>query len=334
MIEHKFPLDVAPSDLEPWFSPDDVAGIEPLPGWHNSIYRIDLRTGDSYVLRVHVPIEDAEFVTPSLRIAAAYTSLLPFVPAPVQTRAGDFQAILSGRVATLWPFVQGAHGESKRLTNEVAAECLARIHRAGESVRDELEEVGTERWSEKSWHDNSRWMLAANEEFILRNGPKFEVGVEASQLVEIARADCDLTTASLVQIDSKEMITVPIHGDFYPNNLLVNTEGQVAGVIDWDESRIDWRTWDLANALLEFCSGTAGTDFNVDCAKSFTSSYESTAGKLTPLERSTLPLLIRARKLDEFMYSIGETMTGAVEDWDYLNQSCKGWLQIRQLEDL
>ncbi len=332
MIQHKFPLEIASTGLSPWLSPDDVTSVAPLPGWHNSIFRVDLVTGDRYVLKVHVPDEDSDFVEPTLRIADAYASVLPFVPGPVRTRDGALKATIERRVATLWPFVEGQNGETKAVTNEVAAKCLAAIHTAGLEVGRQLSDLDSETWVEKSWRANSRWNLETNGAFLYANRERYELWRD--HLVDELRVSCDELAVELRKVDIDHMTAVPIHGDFYPNNLMSSASGQMVGVIDWDESRIDWRTWDLANGLLEFCAGPAGTQLDVTSAREFIGYYEAAGSALTETERATLPLLLRARKLDELMYSIAETESGAVEDWEYLNQSLEGWLEVRNLERL
>lgn len=332
MIEHKYPLEISPGDLKPWLSPAHVTSIVPLPGWHNSIYRVDLSSGKWLVLRVHIPDEGPEFVEPTLRIAAAYASTVPFVPTPLTTRSGEYKTTISGRTATLWPYIEGVHGESNVLANQHAAECLASLHIAGEAIGNRLLGVSSETWAEKSWQTNSRWSFDTNEHFLLRNKDRYVSW--SDDLISQLRSACAQISVQLNEVDATDMTTVPIHGDFYPNNLLVDSGGQVVAVVDWDEARIDWRTWDVANALLEFCAGPAGVNLDLGRASEFVAVYESAALSLSATERSTLPLLIRARKLDELMYSIGETQSGAVEDWEYLNQSLQGWQQIQDLSEI
>lgn len=334
MIEHKFPLDVDADDLSPWLSPNDVAAVSPLPGWHNSIFRIDTRSGERFVLRVHIPDEGPDFVEPTLRVATAYAQRLPFVHAPIPARDGELWKLVSGRTATLWPFVHGRNGDEAALDGAVAARCLGELHSVGSSALGELEGIELQPWSDMDWRRNGRWNLEEAERFLTSNWSQFKVSTSLTEVLELLRTACGSMQAALQNLDSSQMPTLPLHGDFYPHNLIVGAAGQVIGLVDWDESRIDWRVWDLANALLEFCAGPAGMNFDSACARNLIAAYETAAPGLSAAERNSLPLLIKARKLDEFLYSIAETYTGAAEDWEYLDSSLTGLLQIQDLSSI
>ncbi len=334
MIEHKFPLDVDAEDLSPWLSPADVAAISPLPGWHNSIFRVNKRSGESFVLRVHIPDEGPGFVEPTLQIAAAYAQRLPFVHAPIPTRDGEAWKLVSDRTATLWPYVHGRNGDDAALDGAVVGRCLGELHSVGSSLLPELTDIESRPWSEMDWRASSRWSLEQAEHFLTSNWWRFKVSTSLTEGLEFLRTACGSMPTALRELDSSHMPTLPLHGDFYPHNLIVDATGQVIGLVDWDESRIDWRLWDLANALLEFCAGPAGMNFDSACARNLIASYETAAPALSATERNSLPLLIRARKLDEFLYGIAETYSGAVEDWDYLDSSLTGLLQVQDLSSI
>lgn len=334
MIAHKFLLDIGPADLEQWLSPEEVINVDPLPGWHNSIYRVDLRSGEHRVLRVHVPPETPNFIAPTLQIVAVHAEHVPFVKGPFPARTGGAWTLISGRTATLWPYVPGSSGDLSNVTGQLAARCLATIHSAGTDAMKGLLGIRPELWSLKDWLSNKRWSFTDARSFLESENRWFDVGLRHQDLVDQLGSVCDRMPAELGRIDADRMITIPIHGDFYPNNLIADSEGKIVSVIDWDESRIDWRAWDLANALLEFCAGPAGTDFNPACAKAFIREYETVASPLSQDELAVLPLLIRARKLDEFMFSVAETVSFAVKDWEYLKTSFSGWLQVQDLRQL
>jgi Ser/Thr protein kinase RdoA (MazF antagonist) len=70
---------------------------------------------------------------------------------------------------------------------------------------------------------------------------------------------------------------MPIHGDFYGGNLLVD-DNRIVGVVDWSdadlipmEQEVAWSTW-------EFCQDEVGEDLIGDAAESFLDAYRSAGG--------------------------------------------------------
>ena len=335
MIEHKFPLSPAASDLAPWLAGEDVSGIIPLPGWHNSIFRVETRSSDRFVLRVHVPSEDAALVEPTLRVAAAYSKRLAFVNAPAPTLAGALFSSIDGRVAELWPYVVGEPG-SKDLLHGTAgpAECLAALQQAGSVVLDEVSDLQPEYWRDMDWRANRRWSVGSVKAFLLSGNPNVPVDLRPERLADELEAATWQVKDELRQVDAARMPVIPIHGDFYPSNLVIDAGGVIAALVDWDDARIDWRAWDVANALLEFCGGPAGMHLDRACCRNFLEELWSAGGELNSSEIDALPLLVRARKLDELMYGLQEAADFANGDRDYLRSSISGWGQIRELKYL
>jgi hypothetical protein len=48
-------------------------------------------------------------------------------------------------------------------------------------------------------------------------------------------------------------------------------EDNLAGVLDWEEARLDWLSWDLANALGTFCF--AGDRLDREAARDLLAAY-------------------------------------------------------------
>ena len=54
------------------------------------------------------------------------------------------------------------------------------------------------------------------------------------------------------ELSSKSLPIQQIHGDFYPGNMLV-IGNRIVGLFDWEESILEWRIWEVAQAIVGFC---------------------------------------------------------------------------------
>ncbi|UCD31986.1 MAG: phosphotransferase [Desulfobacterales bacterium] len=102
-----------------------------------------------------------------------------------------------------------------------------------------------------------------------------------------------------------EMPHLAIHGDYHPGNLKFENE-KVIGVFDFDWSKIDIRCFDVALALLYFCSSWDGIDEGhilLDRTESFLEAYQKVAGEidtigpLDTMELEHLPEMIHLSNL-------------------------------------
>lgn len=82
-----------------------------------------------------------------------------------------------------------------------------------------------------------------------------------------------------------EMTHLAIHGDYHPGNLKFDEE-KVIGVFDFDWSKIDLRCFDVALALVYFCSSWDEADEGhilLNRAESFLEAYQKVAAELNPI---------------------------------------------------
>lgn len=66
--------------------------------------------------------------------------------------------------------------------------------------------------------------------------------------------------------------TLPIHGDFYPGNLLTR-RNRIVGVIDWSEARIEHHEQEVSWAMWEWCRTDNGDDVEIGVAEEFLGAY-------------------------------------------------------------
>jgi Ser/Thr protein kinase RdoA (MazF antagonist) len=127
---------------------------------------------------------------------------------------------------------------------------------------------------------------------------------------ELIDPELDAWHAALLQ--STAASVGPHHGDFYEENVLC-ADGQISGVIDWDEAQVKpliletgWSTW-------EFSQTDAENDLDDDKARAFLAAYMQT-GPLQPAELQGVIPAIRWRLRSESVLALAAAERG--EDWD------------------
>ena len=129
----------------------------------------------------------------------------------------------------------------------------------------------------------------------------------------------------LAGLEAMALPKMVIHGDFFPGNLSWN-EGRVAGLIDWDESTVDWRAREIADAAIEFSRGDGSLHANPGLVREFIASYVAAGGALLDREREAMRRLRKLRLLWETLYELGRATEGAELDYEYL------WANLTSLD--
>lgn len=129
----------------------------------------------------------------------------------------------------------------------------------------------------------------------------------------------ETTYRRIESFESDEIIYLAIHGDYHPGNLKLKN-GRVIGMFDFDWSKIDARCFDVALAIIYFCStwdGDENGDLRLDKAAKFLCSYQTTLdndhllGPLTKSELTLLPHMLKAANI-------------YVLNWIFEDYDCKG----------
>lgn len=103
----------------------------------------------------------------------------------------------------------------------------------------------------------------------------------------------------------KEMPIIPIHCDIHPGNLKY-TNDEAVGIFDFDWAKTDYRLFDVAEALVYFCSSwepSTDGDLRMDKCKIFLQAYQDQCKKmnqlspLSPLEIEMLPHMVAMANL-------------------------------------
>jgi Ser/Thr protein kinase RdoA (MazF antagonist) len=249
---------------------------------------------------------------------------VPQAPAPLEAADGGTWIDDEGRVASLWPFIEGRPMDRHSASDRAAAgRMLGSLHTALAEVRGRESRPGYSALVEADWLENRWWSWSGADLSDVRERVEIETFERA--LEEVPEA--------LRSLQSESLPRIPVHGDYYEGNLLIGEDGEVSAVLDWDECRLDWRAWDVANALWSFCRNDSNSGLDDELAAQFLEAYEPMAGALLAGERAAMGLLIRASRLWEALWGLGEMQRGRT-GWDYfeLNVSAVEGLRGFELE--
>jgi GNAT superfamily N-acetyltransferase/Ser/Thr protein kinase RdoA (MazF antagonist) len=219
---------------------------EARTGEESAGWRVSSPDGDRFVQRLPAwrTLEELAWcdgvATAAAATAAACVHALP-------DRDGHVSVATTEGPCMVFPFVEGDHPPGDGALTIQASEVLAAIHR-GIAI---------------SWvagpeppHGRSR------------------IGGVASLDERLSDRELDRWEASVSTGRSPQL---PIHGDFYGGNLLV-AEGEIAGVIDWSESRLEHHEQEVSWAMWEFCQNDAGDDLLDAVAVAFLNAYTEAGG--------------------------------------------------------
>lgn len=100
-----------------------------------------------------------------------------------------------------------------------------------------------------------------------------------------------------------------VHGDINGSNMLVDEDGQITAILDFEFVTLDVRVMELAVCLSDLIDPTLMEDeLRRDCA-AFYSGYRQVI-RLEEEEMKLLPLLIELRRLDVFIHFLGRYVDG------------------------
>jgi homoserine kinase type II len=95
-----------------------------------------------------------------------------------------------------------------------------------------------------------------------------------------------------------------VHGDLNASNILVNEDGMVSAILDFEFVTNDLRVMELAVCLSDFIQPSQVETITWAKIHAFLSGYGQTL-KMTEAEIEALPVLIQLRSLDVFIHFLG-----------------------------
>jgi Ser/Thr protein kinase RdoA (MazF antagonist) len=271
----------------------------PLGGGHKNTL---LRCGD-VVLRVEH--RDPVSVAWEHELTAFLSHDVPEVVTPLAALDGSTFEETNGTVVSVLPFVEGTaldrDDEGQRLE---VARLLARLHWVGRVWKRPRPDRPA--FADLDVETNAWWDVR-----IVEMPPVLERAYEQS---------CAWLAAA------PWLTRGAVHGDVYRGNLRVR-DRRIRGILDWEDARIDWPAWELANATWEVCKDEERDRLDPDRSARFLDAYVDAAG---PGELSPFDDLLRLRLVADALYSL----TNAVRDEPWDSQYVEHLLRaLEQLDD-
>ena len=205
------------------------------------------------------------------------------VALPLPTSNGSTVFEHDGAVWSVAPFLEGDPGrEDSPALRTIYGRLLARLHRDLQSFPEAEQRPGIG----KTWELDIMVEPAGAGSF---NALLAAFAREHPELAANIRRQRYRNLRELSRLHYPDLPDRPIHGDFQPWNLLFR-EGQLSGVLDFDQCRRDALACDIAPLLVPF------QPLDIRLATAFLRGYESVL-PLSDAEWELLPALIRAALL-------------------------------------
>jgi len=99
--------------------------------------------------------------------------------------------------------------------------------------------------------------------------------------------------------------------------------GRIVGLVDWEESCVDLYSYDLANAVWEFCKDKRRHDFDRRLAAAMVDAYDG------PGDADRLVELIRVRRRREIADSLQREARGETVDLVYRRHNERALAKLR-----
>jgi len=276
-------------------------------GEWNGVYRLET-AHRPYVLRISHPSTTAEALGHAHDVLRFVGQRLAVVHPPLLARDGSTSFHHEGRWISLFPWVYG-----ERLTSDAdalrtaAARLLADVHRAGLRYRG----AGHPQWPPLAAGTNPE-RDGVPERFQAESAARLDLRKLALELrqagLDLQRLHDSVTRTVREAAEQVEPLTTGlIHGDFYPDNIL-ESHGEITGLLDWDETRPEWLVYELGRATWEFCH--QGYELDTERARSFIQAYLGVGGPIPLRETRWIVPFMRFTRLEDACFDLQQALNG------------------------
>jgi homoserine kinase type II len=256
---------------------------------------------EKYVLRIYETHQDEDKVTyeHAILVALAEMPLTFSIPQPVRSSDGKtFVRTKDGKIAGLFRYLDGSNP---------ALDELAEIHSYGRTaglLSASLAYVQIkQRPAYRPYYEiDSTHPRCSLQDVILfcKNPP----GVFSELTTELQVIYEQLTTFMEQVSTLRQLPHQLVHGDVNASNILVNEDGMVSAVLDFEFVTNDLRVMELAVCLSDFIQPSEEEAIIWAKINAFLSGYGKSI-KLTEAEIEAVPVLIQLRSLDVFIHFLG-----------------------------
>lgn len=273
-----------------------------LGGEECEVAHIDCAEG-RWVLKIGPAWRSTAELEWSYAIAAQAAIAMQEVSAPCTVRDGGFVIRYCGRPLSIWPFIEGCNLKcSDPHELDLAASTLARLQR-------ELANIP---------HPGPRPQTPAT-------SPLMQLAPVDSPIVVDHELDQWLTEWRRISSAAQ----TPIHGDYWPNNL-IRRGMKIVGIIDWDDARIGSIDSELSFAVWDFCMDPLKATLDLARASRFLDVYTNSDGPLLTDDRAFVVPLIREHLRHRIRRALGAAESGLPFNRAVLEADSRAFLNLRQ----
>lgn len=274
-------------------------------GMNNTTRFVETNEG-RYVLRIYETHQDNSKVHyEHSALLTLKDKFLPFyTPEPVRAQSGDTIVRASdGKIAGLFRFIEGVNPsfhESGQLKSFGLA--AGQLTSALEKVQISQPPVYRPYYEIENTHPNCsledaiRFCANPPDKFTQYSASLMQIGEQLASFMD-----------SIPML--KQLPHQLIHGDLNASNILVDTEGRISAILDFEFITEDLRVMELCVCLSDLIRAGERESSLWANVEAFLTGYGMSI-KLVPGEIAVIPLLILLRRLDVFIHFLGRYFDG------------------------
>ena len=233
-------------------------------GEKNMVYRIDR---SPYVLRVYQKSADRSGIHFEHALLLSLQKRLSYISQPYVTKSGTFLEI-DGHPAAVMRYIDGITPAREDIDGAFchqAGICLGEIHRQASGAASALPAVRSRKsLLEMDFFDNDMYSWDTATAWLAKTKYRTRLPYFKDTL-----RFCESYFHT-----KKFSPLLPIHGDYYEGNLLCR-DGKIVGVIDFDDTKLEFPEYEIARSLWEFTRDDATFTFRPALREAYLSGYSS-----------------------------------------------------------